>query len=803
MLHRLPFLTRHFPRERLSFHFSSGESSERTAFSLLLQKHRKSKSGGKCKQIHSQLITHGAISDTYFTNTLVSFYSRCGDLQGAQKVFDQTLQKNVVSWTSILTAHVHNGSFESAIKLFKMTICSGARPNQFTFSVAIHASTNMGVLEVGLQIHGLLVRFGLERDEFAGSSLVDIDVVSWNIMISGFSQAGDLGEVVRLFSAMRLEGMTPNEFTCASLLKGCYIVQEIEQIHGFTLKSAFEFDVVVGSALIDAYLKCHNIDSGRKIFNSMPEKDGFVWCAAISGHVRNGEGKEALNLFKNMCRQQIRADQHALSIALKACSEIQDLETGSQLHALVLKFGYLTDCLVASVLLDLYSDFGWLIDAERIFRKINDRDIVAWNSLIAGYAQTEEYAPACISLFRELMHGAGIKPDGCTFIAVLKSCKSKLDLGTGRMIHGQAVKSVHGSETSVGNAVINMYSKCGAIDESDRAFETILKRDEVSWSTIIGAYEQNGLELEALRRCREMMVAGFGLTQFSFASCISACSGIAALDVGRQFHSLTIKAGFDGDVYVGSSVVDMYAKCGNIGDSFQAFHDLRNPNVVAYNTMISGLAQHGRADEAIQIFKELEKMGLAPNKTTFIGLLTACSHVGLLEESMFFFEMMCSYYKIEPESEHYCCLVDVLGRAGKLDEAYQIISGSLYYVGVSVWRTLLSACWKHKNVNIGAESAKRVMQLDPDDHASYVLLSNLYSEAGLWKEALEVRKKMSETGVRKDPGNSWLIIRDEVHKFSVGEFSHPEFEMILGELNKLNQHFAALDSMNSTDLSSL
>ncbi|XP_068643628.1 uncharacterized protein [Aristolochia californica] len=205
--------------------------------------------------------------------------------------------------------------------------------------------------------------------------------------------------------------------------------------------------------------------------------------------------------------------------------------------------------------------------------------------------------------------------------------------------YGHAVTSVHGSETNVGNAIINMYSKCRAIYASDRAFATMYRSDEVLWSTIIGAYEQNGLGFETFRRCREMAVAEFGPTQFFFASCISTCFGLAALDVGRQFHSLMIKAGFVGDVYVGSSVVDMYAK---------------------------GLTQHGRADNAIQIFNELAKTKTDPNKTTFIYLFTACSHVGLLEESMFFFDMLCNNYKMEPESEPYCCLVDVLGRVGKL-----------------------------------------------------------------------------------------------------------------------------------------
>ncbi|XP_068641924.1 putative pentatricopeptide repeat-containing protein At3g23330 [Aristolochia californica] len=286
--------------------------------------------------------------------------------------------------------------------------------------------------------------------------------------------------------------------------------------------------------------------------------------------------------------------------------------------------------------------------------------------------------------------------------------------------YGHAVSLVHGSKTNVGNAIINMYSKCRAIYESDRVFDTMYRSDELLWSTIIGAYEQNGLGFETLRRCREMAVAGFGPTQFHFASYF----------------------------YVRSSVVDMYAK---------------------------GLTQHGKADNAIQILNELAKTETDPNKTTFIYLLTACSHVGLLEESMFFFDMLCDNYKMEPESEPYCCLIDVLGRAGKLYDAYKFIAGCLYNVGVLVWRTLLSACWKYKNVSIGEELAQRVMQLEPHAHAFYILLSNLYSEASLWKESLEVRKKMAKIGVTKDPGSSWVIINDQLHKFSIGEFSHPEF----------------------------
>lgn len=377
--------------------------------------------------------------------------------------------------------------------------------------------------------------------------------------------------------------------------------------------------------------------------------------------------------------------------------------------------------------------------------------------MIMGFAQME-ITSVCFNLLCELQQTATMKPDGFTFAAVLKSCQGKPALDAGRQIHTQILKLGHGLETHVGNAVINMYSKSGILDDARTAFDEIIFRDEVSWGSMIVSYVQNGLESEALRNCKEMLTAGFRLNQFSFSSCLAACSGLEAVDAGRQFHALIIKSGFAKEIYVGSSAINMYAKCGNIEDSVKAFHELQNPNIVTFNALISGFAQHGKASEAIQMFKELENMNIAPNNITFLAVLSACSHVGLLEESMFFFNSMCRDYGIDPELEHYCCLVDVFGRAGRLEEAYRIIAGTETDLGVSVWRTLLSGCRKYGEISIGEKSAMKVMQMDPGDHAPYVLLSNLYSEVGRWEEALNLRQKMMEMGARKNPGNSWVIV---------------------------------------------
>ncbi|XP_042484691.1 pentatricopeptide repeat-containing protein At4g39530-like [Macadamia integrifolia] len=747
----------------------------------LLQNYSKPRSIGECKQIHAKLIVSGTISEVYLTNTLLNFYSRCGDLSHTNQLFNQIPQKNVVTWTSMITAYVHRGSFETALHFFVKMIQSGEKPNQFTLSVVIRACTALSYIELVLQIHGLIIHLGLEKDEFAGSSLVDMyfkyggfledacrifnglfrrDAVTWNVMISGFAHVHNSIEVCRLFSEMQvIDELKPNDFTFTSLLKCCFYLREVEQIHGLVLKFGTESDVVVGSALVDLYGKCANMGSGRKVLDAMAGKDGFVWSSVISGYARNDCGEEAMVLFRDMCRKGLKPDQHTLSCVLKACVEIRGIETGMQIHTQVIKNGYHADCFVSSVLLNLYTDFNYMDEAEKVFRNISDRDLVAWNSMIMGYAVMPEGSTACIKLYREFRKTTTLKPDEATVIAILKSCQSQTDLDLGLQIHANIVKFNLRCETLVGNGIINMYSKCNVVDDARRAFNTMVHKDEATWNSIIGCYVQNGIQLEALKLCKEMLAVGVCLSCFSLPLCIIASSALAFLDLGKQFHSSIIKFGFARDVYVGSSVIDMYAKCGIIEDSVKVFHELRDPNVVIFNALISGFAQHGRALEAIEVFKDMEKMNIIPNKITFLAVLSACRHVGLVEESILIFNLMCQSYGIEPEPEHYSCLVDAFGRAGRLQEASQLLQNS---IGVSAWRTLLSACRNHGNLLIGEKSARKVMELEPNDHSSYVLLSNVYSEAGRWEEAMVLRQQMANIGVQKYPGNSWLMIRDQV-----------------------------------------
>lgn len=745
-------------------------------FLLSLAKKSNSITLTQCNQIHAQLIITQFISQTHLANTLLSFYSKSSNFHYAHKLFDKMPHRNVVTWTTLISSHLKYGSVPQAFEMFNHMRVSDERPNENTFAVLLRACANRELWSVGLQIHGLLVRCGLEREKFAGSSLVymylkggddlrdalrvfygllERDVVAWNVMISGFAQNGDFCMVQRFFSEMWEEqGLKPDRITFVSLLKGCSVLNEVMQIHGIVYKFGAEVDVVIESAMVDLYAKCGDVSSCRKIFDSMEKKDNFVWSSMISGYTMNNRGEEAVNFFKDMCRQRVKLDQHVFSSTLKACVEIEDLNTGVQVHGLMIKNGHQNDCFVASVLLNLYASFGELGDVEKLFRRINDKDIVAWNSMILAQARPGQGCGRCMQLFQELRRTTFLQIQGATLVAVLKSCENESDLPAGRQIHSLIVKSSLCRHTLVGNALVHLYSECKQIDDAFKAFVDIVRKDDSSWSSIIGTCKQNGMELEALELCKEMLADGIDFTSYSLPLCISACSQLSAICEGKQLHVFAIKSGYNRDVYVGSSTIDMYAKCGNIEESEKVFDEQLEPNEVTFNAIISGYAHHGKAQQAIEVLSKLEKNGVTPNHVTFLALMSACSHAGYVEETLHLFTMMLDKYKIKPTSEHYSCLADAYGRAGRLEEAYQIVQkdGS-----ESAWRTLLGACRNHNNTKIGEKSAMKMIESNPNDHAPYILLSNIYIGEGKWEEALECRDKMAKIHVKKDPGSSWLV----------------------------------------------
>lgn len=407
-----------------------------------------------------------------------------------------------------------------------------------------------------------------------------------------------------------------------------------------------------------------------------------------------------------------------------------------------------------------------------------------WNILIRAYAWSGPFETAIGLYYGLLDHG--LMPDNFTFPFVLKACSALSDLTAGREIHEMAVRTRWDSDVFVAAGLIDMYAKCGRVEDARRVFDGVEGRDAVVWNSMIGAYSQNGYPSESLALFKEMVREGFRPTVATLVTAVSAVADSAALPRGREIHGFSWRRGFEGDNNVNTALVDMYAKSGWVKVARNVFEKLGERRVVSWNAMICGFAMHGHGDEALALFNDMREEGRAvPDHITFVGVLSACSHAGLLEEGRKFFDMLVSGYSIKPTVQHYTCLIDLLGHSGQLEEAYRLIQEMPMKVDAGVWGALLNGCKIHRNVELGELALEKLIELEPNDAGNYVHLSNIYAQAGKWEGAARVRKLMTERGLKKEVACSWIEVKNKVHAFLVGDQSHSCSEEIYRELDRL------------------
>eukprot|EP01018_Ginkgo_biloba_P029573 Gb_20749 [translate_table: standard] len=758
------------------------------------------------KQVHACITKSGFKSDVFAASALLDMYAKCGEMEDAREIFEEMPERNVVSWNAMIAGYVQNGDGEEALKLFSQMQLAGMRANHFTFASVLKVCASLTIQEQGKQVQAHVIKCRFDSDVFVGSALVDMyakcgsiedastvfhelpkrDVVLWSGMIAGYAQHGHAEEALKLFYQMQWLNLRLDQFTFASVLSACVVLEVLEQgtqVHTHVVKKGFEADVYVGTALVDMYAKFGSMENARNVFDEISEQNAASWNAMIAGYVQDERCKEALEFLCQMQRAGMKPNQFTFSNSLRACASIADLGHGNCVHAQIIKFSLESDVFVGSALVDMYAKCGSIVDACIVFDKMPTHDAVSWTAMIAGYAQFEDGEEALKLFFQ--MPSVGLKPNQFTFAIVLNTSASLAALEQGKRIHAYIMKSGFESDVFVGSALVDMYAKSGDIRDAQKVFHKISERDMVSWSAMIAGYAQQGLSEEALKLFCQMLRAAMKVDQFTFASVLMACASLAALEQGKAVHAHIIKTGFGLDVFVGSALVDMYSKCGSIDDSRDVFDGMTERNLVSWTAMISGYAQHGRGKEAIQLFEQMQPAGIKPDSVTFVGVLSACSHVGLVNEGRHYFDSISQNHGMTPKLEHYACMVDLLGRAGCLDEAEDIINKMPFEPGALVWRTLLGACRIHGNMDLGKRAAEWVLELEPQDPASYVLLSNIYAAAARWDDVTKVRNTMYERGVRKEPGCSWIELKSRWHAFVIGDTSHPEAEMIYAELDRL------------------
>lgn len=440
------------------------------------------------------------------------------------------------------------------------------------------------------------------------------------------------------------------------------------------------------------------------------------------------------------------------------------------------------DLFLATKLVNFYSVCDSLRNAHLLFDRIPKSNLFLWNVLIRGYAWNGPYE-AAISLYHQMLE-YGLAPDNFTFPFVLKACSALSAIEEGRNIHEHAIRSGWETDVFVGAALIDMYAKCGCVRSAREVFDKIEERDAVLWNSMLAAYSQNGHPDESLALCSEMALAGLRPTEATLVTVISASADIAALPQGKELHGFSWKHGFESNDKVKTALVDMYAKCGSVKVARNLFERLKEKRVVSWNAIITGYAMHGHANEALDLFEEMKEKSL-PDHITFVGVLAACSHGGLLDEGWIFFESMVRDYRIVPTIQHYTCMVDLLGHCGRLDEAYNLIMQMRAMPDSGVWGALLNSCKIHGNVELGEVALEKLIELDPDDSGNYVILSNIYAQAGKWEGVARLRKLMIDRGIKKGTAYSWIEVKNKVYAFLSGDTSHPDSDAIYTELKRL------------------
>lgn len=437
---------------------------------------------------------------------------------------------------------------------------------------------------------------------------------------------------------------------------------------------------------------------------------------------------------------------------IRSCSVISAIGEGKQAHCNIVKNGLELNVFAQSSLITMYFQSGEISDAELVFSNMGERSMVSWTAMAAGYAQNCIFGKA-MSVFQQMID-SGVQLNEITLVSILPACNELGFINLGRSIHGLMIKSSLDSCISLSNALIAMYGKCGEMESAKYLFETMPVTSLVSWNTMIAVYEKNGDEFAAIGVFQRMIAENLSFDSVTLVSVISSCSGLANLEIGRWVHELACQRGLEVDARVANALLDMYAKCGRIDSALNLFQKLPSKSVICWSSMIGAYAAHGHAKEALELFSKMKDEKITPNGFTFTAVLAACSHSGQVEEGMRQFHSMKREYGMTHTVEHCACMVDLLGRAGRLCEAYEFVERMEVKPDKAVWGALLGACRMHGNVEMAELVVENLLRLDPQNVTLYVMMSNLYADAGRWEDAARMRRKMMEQEMKKAPGFS-------------------------------------------------
>ncbi|KAK9194125.1 hypothetical protein WN944_004827 [Citrus x changshan-huyou] len=500
------------------------------------------------------------------------------------------------------------------------------------------------------------------------------------------------------------------------------------------------------------------------------------------GHEQNPMNPRVPMQMGPDCQFTRSVDPKFFISSLLSCRNIFQIR---QVHAQIVAGGTLTNLIVANKLLYIYALHKALTDAHALFNGMKERDSVSWSVMVGGFSKVADFIN-CFETFREFIR-CGMQLDSYTLPFVIRACRDRKDIVMGRLIHDIVLKSGLDIDQFVCAALVDMYAKCKVIDDARQLFDQMPTRDLVTWTVMIGACAESGNANESWDLFERMRGEGVVLDNTAMVSVVYACAKLGSIHKARLVHDFLTRNKFLLDVILGTAVIDMYAKCGSIDSAREIFDRMRQKNVISWSAMIAAYGYHGQGKKALDLFPMMLSSRVLPNRITFVSLLYACSHTGLVEEGLRLFSSMWDDFAVRPDVKHYTCMVDLLGRAGRLDEALKLIESMSVEKDEGLWGALLGACRIHKNVDLAEMAAKSLLERQPQNPGHYVLLSNIYANAGRWQDVAKIRDLMTRRRLKKIPGWTWIEVENKIHQFSVGDSTHPQSEEIYRMLVTLSE----------------
>ncbi|XP_030511349.2 pentatricopeptide repeat-containing protein At2g39620-like [Rhodamnia argentea] len=743
--------------------------------------------------IRREVCRRGLERDVFICTGLIDMYCKAGDLESAREIFDKLPVRDVVAWNSMMAGLSHSSDPLEALALFKRMQWTGVVPHSVSLLNLFPAVSRLADVDSCRCMHayGIRMDFGSEvsnalidtyskcGDVESARLVFDLihtrDDVSWSTMMAGYAHNGCFTEVLGLYDGMKEMDLQMNKVSVISALLAAGEIRDLEkgkEIHQCAKKRAIDMDVLVATPIITMYAKCGELEKAEKLLKGLPERDLVASSALIAVLVQSGHPEKALSVLKDMENENIKPNDVTLITILPVCTGLSSLRLGKSIHCYAIKADVGSGFSMGTALVSMYAKCGHFSYAHVIFDTMQYKDVVTWNALINGYSQNGELDRA-IEMYQKLQF-SGLHPDAGTMVGLIPACALLNDLKQGTSVHALSIKNGFDSDRHVNCALIDMYCKCSNLPSALSLFNRLdFIRDKVSWNIMIAAFTRNGDANKALSAFCQMRLEHHQPNLVTYVSILPAAAYLAALREGMSYHSCIVKMGFLSYVAVGNSLVDMYAKCGKIDLSKRCFDEMENKDTVSWNSMLAGYAVHGQGDHAVALFLLMQKNHIEVDYVSYVNVLSACRHAGLIEEGKKIFHTMQEECRIQPDVEHYACMVDLLGRAGLFDETLCLLEKMPMEPDAGVWGALLGASMMHSNVELGEVALKHLTEIEPENPTNFVVLSNMYAQSSRWADAGKRRLNLKDTGMKKTPGCSWFEVKDRTHAFLMGDSNQP------------------------------